>query len=398
MSTTTPAMGLVSPTIGTDSGLVWEQSVNANNNTVDGHDHTPGKGVQVPPSGLNINSDLPVQSNNITQIRAARFTPQGSPIPNTGADVGEVYVSGNELFYNDVSGGNQVQITNAGNVNVTSSGISSGTASAAFSGSTLVVKSSSTSFANVDVQSIILANSGNLSNQLTLQAPTLSTSIVETLPLPPASATSIMQMDTSGNMSAVLTVDGSTIVKTSNVLGVGAGSIGPTQLVTTPITSATQISSGVIIGGAFGNLAAGTVSVSNMASTVSWSNFTSGSQSFTSGTHTLLQITSFQPVVARPLLYSFSGNNVTPSNTGTILMPGSTAVSFSIVAGLNTIATMCIDNSGSAASYSLPISVLNQMISGVNVGSTHTTELILTFISGSGSVGFTQFFLVVSQI
>jgi hypothetical protein len=199
-------MGLVSPTIGTDSGLVWEQSVNANNNAVDSHDHSSNKGVQVSPSGLDINSDLPVQSNNVTQIRAARFASQASAIPNTGADVGELYVAGNELYYNDVTGGHQVQLTSGGSVNATSSGIASGTASAAFSGATLLVKSSSTSFANVDMQSVVLANSGNLTNQLTLQAPTLSNSYPLTLP-PVPSSQSFMTIDTSGNMTGYAPVN-----------------------------------------------------------------------------------------------------------------------------------------------------------------------------------------------
>ena len=179
---------------------------------VDQHNHSFGSGQQINPAGLNINADLSFQVNNATNLRSVIFSPQAEPIANAGTDVGSVYVSGNELYYNDVSGGNQVQLTSNGAVNATSSGISDGTASAAFSAGTLVVKATSTSGADVEMRSAILTNDGSLTNTLTLQAPTLSSSIIETFPLVPASATSIMQMDTSGNMSATLTPDGTTIL------------------------------------------------------------------------------------------------------------------------------------------------------------------------------------------
>lgn len=221
-------MGFPISTIGTDSGLNWETNLNAALTTIDQHNHSAGQGQQIQPNGINISSDLSFGSNNATNLRTTRFIPQSVPISNTGADVGEVYVSGNELFYNDVSGGNQVQITTNGNVNATSSGISSGTASASFSAGILNVKSSSTSFGSVAMLSAILSNSGNLVNQLTLQAPALSTSIVETLPPIPASQ-SFMAIDVSGNMTGFAPVSGGitgsmiapTTVAKSNQVAVG---------------------------------------------------------------------------------------------------------------------------------------------------------------------------------
>lgn len=198
-------MSLPVSIIGVTSGINWENNLNAALGIIDQHNHTPGQGVQIPPAGLNINSDLPFGSNNATQLRTTRYSPQNSCIANSGSDIGEIYVCGNELYYNDVTGGHQVQLTSAGSVNATSSGISSGTASAAFATGTLVVKSSSTSFANTDVQSIILANSGNLSNQLTLQAPSLSGSYPITLP-PIPSAQSFVALDTSGNLTGYANV------------------------------------------------------------------------------------------------------------------------------------------------------------------------------------------------
>ena len=198
-NTTSPNMGLTIPGIGTEASPTWASDLNASLSVIDSHNHSSGQGVQITPSGLNINSDLAFQSNNATQLRSARFTAQ-TAVLSGASDVGCLYVVNNELYYNDVTGGHNVQITSNGTVNATSSGISSGTASAAFAGGVLAVKASSTSGANVLMQSAVLTNSNNLTNQLTLQAPTLSSSITETLPAIPASK-SFMAIDSSGAMS-----------------------------------------------------------------------------------------------------------------------------------------------------------------------------------------------------
>lgn len=243
MSTTSAYMGFPISTINVDSGLNWETNLNSALTSVDAHNHSPGQGQQIQPNGLNITSDLTFQSNNAIAIRASRFTPQVSPIPNTGSDVGELYVSGNELFYNDATGGNQVQMTINGAVNATSSGISSGTATAAFSAGTLVVKSSSSSYGNVALQSVVLANSGNLVNQLTLQAPTLTSSKVLTLPATPG-VLSFMTLDASGNMSgSVPTSGGLDTTNISSSAGILGSQLSPSAgIVSAQIAATTDIS------------------------------------------------------------------------------------------------------------------------------------------------------------
>lgn len=216
-NTTSPNMGLVIPGIGTEYSPTWASDLNASLSSIDSHNHSAGQGVQITPSGLNINADLAFQGNNATLLRSTRFSPQ-SAVLSGAADVGCLYVVNNELYYNDVTGGHNVQMTANGSVNATSSGISSGTASASFSAGVLVVKSSSTSFANIDMQSAILANSGNLSNQLTLQAPSLSGSYSITLPSIPVSQ-SFMTIDTSGNMSGYAPIANG--ITRSNLAAVG---------------------------------------------------------------------------------------------------------------------------------------------------------------------------------
>lgn len=196
----TPNMNLPNPVPGQDTGPDYAENIQSSLNIVDQHNHSAGQGVQIQPNGLNISSDLPFNSNNAVTLRSVRFTSQSVVLSGT-SDVACLYVVGNELYYNDYTGGNNIQITLNGAINATSSGIASGTATAAFSAGVLVVKSSSTSFANIDMKSAILSNSGNLTNQLTLQAPTLSSSYDITLPTIPAQ-TNVMTLDVSGNMGS----------------------------------------------------------------------------------------------------------------------------------------------------------------------------------------------------
>ncbi len=116
MPTTSPNMALVVPTPSTgasgtgDPGPGYAANISSDLSTlIDAHDHSFGKGVPVSQAGLSINGDLPLASNNLTQIRAARFTSQASAL-NLAGDAGEVYVKNGDLWY--VSGtGTQVQVT-----------------------------------------------------------------------------------------------------------------------------------------------------------------------------------------------------------------------------------------------------------------------------------------------
>jgi hypothetical protein len=236
----TPYMGLVLPIPGEDPGPDYANNQYASGITVDQHNHSPGSGQQINPAGININANLPMNAFSLTSTATVSFSPFSMPLSGVSPNLGCIYVAGRELYYNDTVG-NVIQMTSGGALNVTSSGISSGTASASFSGGELVVKSSASSGANILMQSAILTNNGNLTNQLTLQAPTLSTSITETLPSLPVSATSIMQMDTSGNMSAVMTLDNTTIVQSSNVVSVGV--IGTANIANGAVTQAKLASS-----------------------------------------------------------------------------------------------------------------------------------------------------------
>lgn len=222
-------MNLIVPAPGVTAGPAYANDQNASFQIIDQHNHTSGNGVQIPPSGLNINAALTFQNNPATNLQATVFTPQAS---STTLDA--VYVKGVDLYYNDGSG-NVIQLTSGGSVNATSSGISSGTNSASFVSNTLVVNSASSTPANIQVGSVLVGNNISGSKFVTVQ-PTnsLAANYSLTLPLLPAS-TLFMTLDTSGNIGTSTSIQGSQIA---------TGSLVGTQLANNTITRAQEASVG----------------------------------------------------------------------------------------------------------------------------------------------------------
>lgn len=197
MSTLTPNMNLIESTVNVDSGLNWETNLNASLTIIDGHNHSPGYGVQINPAGININSSLSFNNNSAIALQASVFTQQLSL-----STLNAVYVkSDGNLYYND-GAGNSIQITTGGTVNATSSGISSGSATASFVSSVLVVNAASNTPANIQGGSILLGNNTPASKFLTLAPPAaMAANFTLTLPSTPAQ-TNVVTLDSSGNFSS----------------------------------------------------------------------------------------------------------------------------------------------------------------------------------------------------
>lgn len=247
-----PNMSLPVPTVGVTTGPQYATDINTSLGIIDSHNHTPGYGVPVPPAGLNINSDLTCQSNNLTNIRAARFTSQSSPISAASPDILQLYVSGADLYYND-NASHQIRITQSGSVagaSGTITGLPSGTAGAAFSAGTFTFLQATSTAANIDAATYILRYPGSYpspaGNYIALEAPTtLATAFSLVFPNAlPVTTGSWMTSDTSGNFSWTK-VDNSTLNYASNVVSVKSGGIGPTQITNKSITNA-QITDGTI--------------------------------------------------------------------------------------------------------------------------------------------------------
>lgn len=213
-----PNMNLPVPVPTSDPGPDWAQQLyNCLYSNLDQHDHSPGKGVQITPAGLNLNADVSLQDNNLTNARSVRMQPQVS-ILTQPTDIGCISVIGNELFYNDVTGGHMFPLTNNGSVAGSSGSISglTGTASASFSAGTFLWLRSTGVRADMDAATYILRYPGTYptpaGNYINIQAPaSLSGGYAFTLPTAAPGATSFLTMDSSGNLAAsIATVGGIT--------------------------------------------------------------------------------------------------------------------------------------------------------------------------------------------
>lgn len=117
---TTPYMNLLLPDPTITPGPLYATENNSAFGVIDAHDHTTGKGVKVPTAGININGDLDFGDFNATGFRSLRLTANISPL-GTVSDLGCVYRSGIDLWYND-GNGVQIQLTAGGGLNAASIG------------------------------------------------------------------------------------------------------------------------------------------------------------------------------------------------------------------------------------------------------------------------------------
>lgn len=243
-----PQMNLPVPVVGTDPGPDWATNINACLTAIDSHNHSAGQGVQIPPAGLNINSDLPFGGNNATLMRSVNFSAQGSPLA-TAADIGCIYVSGVDLYYNDENG-NQVRITQSGSVTGstgTITGLPSGTASASFAAGTFTFQSATNTPATMAVGPLVIGAATTSPNTVTL-APNASqpSSYSLTFPLASPAASQFPVSDASGNLSWVSsTGTGNIVLATSAAL-------------TTPTLSTPSIATPSFTGSPTGTITAST--------------------------------------------------------------------------------------------------------------------------------------------
>lgn len=201
----TPNMGLIEPVVGQEPGPTWASDLNASLGILDQHNHSAGQGVQINPAGININSNFPMNGNNITLVNTVRFNNLLTTLAGSSPNLGCIYEAVNDLYYND-GVGNVIQITKSGSVNATSSGISSGTATASFSAGVLVVDANVNTPANVQGASFLFGNNVANSNYLTLQPPSAMASNYS-VTLPPSNTTgntAFLTYDTSNNIGSTV--------------------------------------------------------------------------------------------------------------------------------------------------------------------------------------------------
>lgn len=116
----TPNMALILPTENDDDGD-WDILINnaLGPTGVDGHDHSPGKGVRVPSGGLNINADVQWASGGvfraITEAKAFALRAHAAADVTSYTRAWWSDSAGNVFWRN--SGGSNVQITNGASLN-----------------------------------------------------------------------------------------------------------------------------------------------------------------------------------------------------------------------------------------------------------------------------------------
>jgi hypothetical protein len=112
---TTPNLGLIQDTPGVTPGMTEAEDAEENKETLDDHNHSPGKGERVPTLGILVNDDLTFNSYAATELRMARFDNLLAE-PTAGDDIRAVYVYDNNLYFIRHDG-TKVKITNGGVLN-----------------------------------------------------------------------------------------------------------------------------------------------------------------------------------------------------------------------------------------------------------------------------------------
>lgn len=258
-------MSMPVPVVGVDPGPQYATDLNSCITILDGHNHSSGSGVQITPDGLSISSDLPYGNNNATELRSVRFDVQASPLA-LAADLGCLYVSGVDLYYNDENG-NQIRITASGAVAGTPGSISglAAPASASYNSGTgtFIFQSGANIPGNLDGASLIIREQALGANGITLSSPAALAANYN-IQLPPSLPASqkFVTLDASGNLRAPWAVDNSTLeIASSTTLQVKDLGITGAKIAAGTITGA-KIDSLTITGA---NIAAATITQDKLA-------------------------------------------------------------------------------------------------------------------------------------
>ncbi len=254
---TDPYMGFLNPVPGVDPGPDWALNISSALAVIGAHNHSPGNGNLITTNGLNINLDLTLNSNNLIGVRSTRYIPNVSTLAGV-SDLGCVYISGGNLYYNNASG-TPVQITSGNSIVGTAgsiNGLPSGTASANYAAGVFSFQSATNTAATIDGASYILRNNTASSKGLTLSPPAaMASDFSLVLPSIPGS-TSFAQLDNSGNFSASIPVS----------LGITASNIANQTI--TQIKKAVMATGSTVAAGGFATSSASSASYSYTGSTV----------------------------------------------------------------------------------------------------------------------------------
>jgi len=315
-NTISPNMNLVVPSVGSENGPTYAFDVNTSLTLIDQHDHSPGKGVQITPAGMNINVALNFNNNLATNLKAIQLDNQSGPnttpgtisvAPNGGTGVGD-------LYYTDYSGATFPLTQNGAVVAIaTIEGITWASGTFSF---TDAQGGANTTPASLDAGSVTvrptIANAQSLNYGITIGPPSGITSAYN-FTLPANTATNSFLTFQSGVVSATIPVAngitaGNIANNTITSAQIANNTITATQIASGTITS-TQISGSAGIAGSQLSSTAGITpgQLANSSTTeiigTFYSNATATFTTVVGGTVALSA-----PVNNRPIMISFSGN------------------------------------------------------------------------------------------
>lgn len=361
-------MNLVVPVPSQDPGPDWAQLIVGDMSAIDSHNHTPGKGVTVPVDGLNINADLPFGGNSAILLKSTRFSVQGSPLAGA-TDLGCLYVSGVDLYYNDENG-TQIRITTGGNVNAGAgsiTGLPSGTAGVSYSSltGTYTFQSATSTGATISAGPIAIGSTTASAKHTTLASnASQAADLTLTLPVVAPTSNTVLASDNAGNTFWDSVTGTGAIVRT----------VSPT--ITTPTISGGSVTSTTlntcnIVSPTFSGTPAGNILGGTYSPTV-----TAGG----SGTG--------QAAVAA-FFYQRIGNIVTASGwlTGTPSGGGALSMSVSVPVAPTSNFSFATDVSGAISGAEQTSGSLTTDFLAANVGA-KTVHIILTFSVAPGAISF----------
>jgi hypothetical protein len=268
-------MSLPVPVVGQEAGPQYAIDLNACLALLDQHDHTSGNGVKITPLGMSITSDLAFGSNNATALRTLRFTNQSATL-GTASDLGCLYETNGNLYYND-SSGNQIQMTLAGAVNTSGSGNITGMGATTASVNYVSASKTFTFLSNTGVPGALnfgplyLSPAASNTFNIAVTAPALAASYTLTLPATAPASTKIMTMDSTGATAVAYDTDNSTLEVSSNTLRVKDLGVTTAKLANNAVTQAKRAALGQQVSsssGTFSTTSNSYVDVTNLTVTL----------------------------------------------------------------------------------------------------------------------------------
>lgn len=114
-------MNLDLPTPTVTIGPDWAEQLNTVFEVVDEHDHTSGKGKQIPTSGININANLSFEGYKPYNLLSVQLNSNSSSLSGA-SHANSVFVQSNNLWFTNGSG-TAIQLTSGGSIVSTPSSV-----------------------------------------------------------------------------------------------------------------------------------------------------------------------------------------------------------------------------------------------------------------------------------